>query len=81
MKRLASPVAFATALLLLLLALIAAWLFSLQPSAFRWRDPAETRLLAAIAALLIYSLFFGLLHGVVCASGNSSSRTTVTRCW
>ena len=63
MKRLAPSVALATALLLLVLAVIAAWLFSLQPGAFRWRDPGDSRLLGSVAALLVYSVFFGLLHG------------------
>ncbi|WP_428312287.1 sulfite reductase subunit alpha [Hydrocarboniphaga sp.] len=62
MKRPAFSVALATGLLLLALLAIAAWLFSLQPAALRWRDPGDARWRAAIAALLIYALFFGLLQ-------------------
>ena len=62
MKRSASLLALATAALLLLLTAIAAQLFWLQPGAFRWRNPGEARLLAALAALLFYLLLFGLLQ-------------------
>jgi sulfite reductase (NADPH) flavoprotein alpha-component len=56
------PVSVATGALLVLLIVLAASLFALQPGDFRWRDPGSKRLLDAAAAVMLYILICGLLQ-------------------